>query len=65
LPLFVVAVVVVIFRSSRCLLGGLLLFLVLWLGLLRQRLFQDLKNFLISDLLVGLELGEIRSWWCS
>ena len=40
--------------------GALLLVLVLVLRLLGKRLLKDLKNLLIGDLLVGLELGKIR-----
>ena len=41
--------------------GALLLVLVLVLRLLGKRLLKDLKNLLIGDLLVGLELGKVRS----
>ena len=43
------------------LLGGGLLLLVLVLRLLGKRLLKDLKNLLVGDLLVGLELGKVRS----
>jgi hypothetical protein len=42
-------------------LGGRLLLLVLVLRLLGKRLLKDLKNLLVGDLLVGLELGKVRS----
>ena len=45
--------------GGLCLGSGLLL-LVLVLRLLGKRLLKDLKNLLIGDLLVGLELGKIR-----
>lgn len=41
--------------------GALLLVLVLVLRLLGERQLKDLKDLLIGDLLVGLELGKIRS----
>jgi hypothetical protein len=57
--LFVIAAVG-IFRSSRSLLGRLLLLvLVLGLRLFGQRLLQDLENFLVRDLLFSLEFGQI------
>lgn len=43
------------------LLSGALLLLVLVLGLLGKRLLKNLQNLLVGDLLVGLELGEVRS----
>lgn len=43
------------------LLGGALLLLVLVLGLLSKRLLKNLQNLLVGDLLVGLELGKVRS----
>lgn len=42
-------------------LGGGLLLLVLVLRLLGKRLLKDLKDLLVGDLLVGLELGKVRS----
>ena len=42
-------------------LGDGLLLLVLVLRLLSKRLLKDLKNLLVGDLLVGLELGKVRS----
>jgi hypothetical protein len=47
--------------GSLGLLGGGLLLLVLVLRLLGKRLLKDLENLLVGDLLVGLELGKIRS----
>lgn len=43
------------------LLGGALLLLVLVLGLLSKRLLKNLQDLLVGDLLVGLELGKVRS----
>jgi hypothetical protein len=43
------------------LLGGSLLLLVLVLRLLGKRLLKNLEDLLVSDLLVGLEFGKIRS----
>lgn len=43
------------------LLSSALLLLVLVLGLLSKRLLKDLENLLVGDLLVGLELGKVRS----
>lgn len=51
------------FLSTRSLLGGLLLLLVLVsLGSSRlgQRLLEDLQDLFIYNLLFGLELGQIR-----
>lgn len=52
--------------SCVCLLGILLLLgLVLWLFLLGEWLLQNLQNFLVRDLILSLELGEIWGSRCS
>ena len=61
--LLVVAALLVIVCSCSFL-GWLLLLLVLGLCLFGQRLLQNLEDFLIGDLLVRLELGQIRGRWC-
>lgn len=56
--LFIAALLII--RSSRSLLSRLLLLvLILGLGLLGQRLLQDLENFLVRDLFVSLQLRKI------
>lgn len=63
--LLVVAVLVVVSSGGRGLLSWLLLglALVLWLGFFCKWLLENLKNFLVRDLLVGLQFGQIRGWW--
>lgn len=67
-PLFLVAVLIIViivllFCSCSGLLGWLLLLLlvlVLGLGLFGQGLFQDLQDFFIRNLLIGLDLAQIQ-----
>jgi len=57
--LLVVTAVIVVISLRRSLLGRLLLLLVLSLRLLSQWPSQDLENFLVRNLLVRLEFGQI------
>ena len=66
--LFLIAALLFVVLCSCALLGWLLLLLAalrFGLGLLSQRLFQNLQNLLVSDLLVTLDGGEIWAWRCS
>lgn len=47
------------------LLGAGLLLLVLVLRVLSKRLLKNLQDLLVGDLLVGLELGKVRSGGCT
>lgn len=62
--LIVTALLIILCSCCRLLGRLLLLILILDLRLLCQGLLQDLENFLVCDLLIRLELGQIWAWWC-
>jgi len=61
--LFIIVIAVVVIGLGGGLLGWLLLLLfVLGLALLGQRLLEDLEHLLVRDLLVALDLRQVKRW---